>query len=406
MDAPTPHILIVDDDPLQLKLITHLVAAGTAGAQIVSFLSAVDTLAHIGVDTTTPSLILLDLNMPQMDGVAFLRQLKATGFDGAVILISGEDERLIQTSARLAEAYGIEVLGTLAKPVLPKPLKALIDRWQHRMPHSPLRHANEWPDFSADELRDALACHSFVNHYQPKVSLATGAFTSVEALVRWQHADHGLIPPDRFIPALEHNNMIGEMTTQVLQHAAEDSAWMQAHGLTPRMAINISARSLNDVAFPDEVGKLIDHAGMRSDQLILEITESHLAHDPLSALDILTRLRLRRIGVSIDDFGTGHSSLSQLRDLPFDELKIDRSFVTRASRQPILQAILNGCFDMAADLRIKTVAEGIEDLEDWNLMRAYGCHEGQGFFIARPMPVAALPTWHRGWVARLESLTT
>lgn len=403
MNTPPLSILILDDDPLQLKLIAHLLAAGEATARIDTFLSAADALARIRHHPQASTLILLDLNMPEMDGVAFLRQLKGAGFEGAVILVSGEDERILQTSARLAQAYGVEVLGTLTKPVQPEPLRALVRDWQREQPVS-RAPAHQGPDFCTAELRDAVASQAFVNHYQPKVSLATGTFTSIEALVRWDHPEHGLITPDGFIPALEASGLIDEMTRQVLRRAAADAAWLQAHGLQPRIAVNVSAKSLDDVGFPEAVCALIEREGMRSDRLVLEITESHLALEPLNALDILTRLRLRRVGVSIDDFGTGQSSLSQLRDLPFDELKIDRSFVTGAARQPILQAILNGCFDMAADLRIRTVAEGIESAEDWDLMRAYGCDEGQGYFIARPLPIAALPAWHDTWLARLDRL--
>src|SRR6185437_7186522 len=152
------------------------------------------------------------------------------------------------------------------------------------------------------------------------------------------------------------------------------------------IAINISMSNLGSLDFPDRLAQMAGDVGLSLNNLILEITEAQVMTDPRSQLDILARLKLKGIRLSIDDFGTGYSSLAQLRDLPFDELKIDRGFVHQATRTPALRAILDASLSLARELGLRTVAEGVEDREDWDLLRTAGCDMVQGYFIARPMP--------------------
>src|SRR5690606_18858353 len=167
-----------------------------------------------------------------------------------------------------------------------------------------------------------------------------------------------------------------------------------------QVAVNVSMDCLRALDFPELVVKAAEQAGLPPARLMLEVTESRLMRDSRAALDILTRLRLKRIGVSIDDFGTGHSSLAQLRDLPFEELKIDRGFVHGACRDAALAAILNASLDMARQLGLKTVAEGIEDRADWDFLRDAGADVGQGYFIARPMRAEEVLAWADAWSGR------
>jgi EAL domain-containing protein (putative c-di-GMP-specific phosphodiesterase class I) len=177
--------------------------------------------------------------------------------------------------------------------------------------------------------------------------------------------------------------------------------WQDA-GLHLHVAVNVSMNNLGSLEFPDFVARAALNAGVQPASVVLEVTESRLMKNPLEALDILTRLRLKRIGLSIDDFGTGHSSLAQLRDIPFDELKIDRSFVHGAWRDSSLRAIFDASLGMAKQLGMKTVAEGVEDRDDWDFLRATGCDMAQGYFIARPMPADDLPAWIQAWEMRVR----
>jgi EAL domain-containing protein (putative c-di-GMP-specific phosphodiesterase class I) len=173
--------------------------------------------------------------------------------------------------------------------------------------------------------------------------------------------------------------------------------WQDA-GLRLHLAVNVSMDNLAALEFPDFVAHEADAAGVAASSLVLEVTESRLMKNPLAALDILTRLRLKRIRLSIDDFGTGHSSLAQLRDIPFDELKVDHGFVHGACKDASLKAIVEASLGMARQLGMQTVAEGVEDQADWDFLHSAGCDLAQGYFVARPMPAADLP----GWIARWE----
>ncbi len=244
-----------------------------------------------------------------------------------------------------------------------------------------------------------MAQQQFVNYYQPKVSLVTGKVVGVEALVRWQHPTRGMVFPDQFIEVAETDReVIGQLTQLVTARAlARLREWME-RGLDLTVAVNVSMENLTDLAFPDVVAAAAQHARAPLSRLVLEVTESRVSMDRQAPLDILTRLRMKRVGLAIDDFGTGHSSLAQLRDFPFTELKIDQGFVHKAWRSQPLRAIFEASAKLGADLGLTRVAEGVEDLQDWTFVRASGCDYAQGYFIARPMPGDQVVDWVREWV--------
>jgi EAL domain-containing protein (putative c-di-GMP-specific phosphodiesterase class I) len=243
-----------------------------------------------------------------------------------------------------------------------------------------------------------------VNHYQPKVEFATGRLTGVEALVRWQHPVDGLVFPEQFVGVAEEQQLIDSLTRAVLRSAlAQARAWQDA-GLSLTVAVNVSVDNLAALDFPDFIERAVHDAGVSNEQLVLEVTETRLMKNVLLALDILTRLRLKHISLSIDDFGTGHSSLAQLRNVPFDELKIDGGFVHGADRDASAHAILEASLGIARQLGLKTVAEGVETLADWQLMQSLNCDVAQGYFVTRPMPAEAFASWQIAWGKRVSAL--
>jgi EAL domain-containing protein (putative c-di-GMP-specific phosphodiesterase class I) len=250
-----------------------------------------------------------------------------------------------------------------------------------------------------------MAAGELVLHYQPKIELANGVVAGVEALVRWQHPRDGLVYPDRFITVAEQNGLINELTRYVLRHAVGQWRAWQDQDLSLPVAVNVSMDNLAVLEFPDFVEQQVRQAGIPASHLCLEVTESRLMQDPVGPLDVLTRLRLKRISLSIDDFGTGYSSLVQLRDIPFEELKIDRSFIHGACADTSKRAIVEGNLRMAQHLGMSTVAEGVEDLADWRFVRDAGCTSAQGYFIAKPMPGNALPAWIDSWRVRWQQLS-
>ena len=261
------------------------------------------------------------------------------------------------------------------------------------------------------ELRTAIAQDQLVLHYQPKAALPSGEIQGVEALVRWEHPSLGLLPPDHFIPLAEHTGLIKTLTTWVLDTALRQlRRWRdqtdQTFPAELSMAINLSTRSLLDDGFPGEVVAALDRWGVPAHLLELEITESAIMADPVRAYRLLTELTAFGVKIAIDDFGTGYSSLAYLKNLPVDQLKIDRSFVSHMHDDPNDAIIVRSVIDLGHNLGLQTVAEGIEDLDTWQQLSNLGCDSAQGFFLAKPMAAAQLETWLReSRYARPSALT-
>jgi EAL domain-containing protein (putative c-di-GMP-specific phosphodiesterase class I)/ActR/RegA family two-component response regulator len=404
MDKSTIRILVLDDEPFMLMLLEHMLA-NQGYLQVRTCDSGRAALEWVDDPDSSPDVILSDLNMPEMDGVEFVRKLVEHRYAGSLILVSGEDERVLQTAEKLVQAHRITVLGHLHKPVSPEGLAMLLAKWS---PPSPGRLRVAKTPYGADEVRAAIVNGDLINYYQPQVAVATGQVVGVETLVRWRHAQDGIVYPDQFIGVAEEHGLINNLTRVVLARAlTQTKAWLDA-GLALRVAINLSMDNLASLDFADFVAGQARAAGVPSKDIVLEITESRLMDDQRVPLEILTRLRLKRFGLSIDDFGTGHSSLSQLSNIPFNELKIDRGFVHGAGTNETVRAIYEASQRLAKQLGMEIVAEGVEDRDDWDFLRNAGCDLAQGYFIARPMPAADLPGWIRSWEVRVqeESLTT
>nr|MDP2192080.1 EAL domain-containing response regulator [Rhodoferax sp.] len=395
----TVRIMVLDDESFMLKLLGHMLA-NLGFTQVTSCDSGRAALALFDSPNNPPDLILMDLNMPEMDGIEFVRHLVERLYTGSLILISGEDERTLQATVKLVRAHKISVLGHLQKPFALEALSALLEKWTHSSLGSP-RAAKKV--YGADEVRAAIDNGELVNYYQPKVAVATGELVGVETLVRWRHPQDGMVFPDQFIGVAEAHGLIDDLTRVVLIGAlAQAKVWQDA-GLALRVAVNVSMDNLASLDFPDFVAGLAAKAGVPPQAVVLEVTESQLMRDLRAPLEILTRLRLKCFRLSIDDFGTGHSSLVQLRDIPFDELKIDQSFVHGAWTDETLRAMYDASLGLARQLGMEVVAEGVEDRNDWNLLLRTGCDLAQGYFIARPMPAADLPGWMEAWQERVRS---
>lgn len=392
------NVLIVDDDASALGLLKNqLMRLDCHNVSVCD--RAQDAMALMWPDGAGVDLVFCDLQMPEVDGVEFVRYLGRIGYRGHLVLISAEDPRVLQTVERLALAHDIPVLAAVEKPVPLMSLQQLLNRHAERltMLERPARAR-----YSADELRAALLDDELIIHVQPKVRLSDGELVGVEALVRWRHPRDGLVYPDQFVATAEQHGLIDTLTRRVLTLSLQaNAAWHRAGALIG-MAVNVSMENLAALTFPDDVMTLLRDAGVPSTQLTLEVTESRLMPDALKALDILTRLRLKRIRLAIDDFGTGYSSLAQLRDVPFDELKLDRSFVHGAVHRPDLGAIVGNTLAMARELGLGSVAEGVETRADWDHVRSLGCDVAQGYFIARPMAPADLASWRAEWKCRRE----
>ena len=393
-------ILILDDDTFMLKLLTRMLTK--QGYTTVSACdNGRDALKRIDNADTCPDLILLDLNMPDMDGIEFVRYLVDRNYHGNLVLVSGEDERMLKTAEKLVHAHKIPMLGYLHKPVNPEKLSEILQKWE---PYSATnQHQSDKKIYSAAEIQSAISNHELVNYYQPKVSVATGDVIGVETLVRWYHPEDGLILPDRFIHIAEQHGLINDLTGLVLRQALAQAKIWHRSGQVLRVAINVSMDNLTSLDFQDLVVKLVTENGLPPQKITLEVTESQLmGSDTRIPLEILTRLRLKRFHLSIDDFGTGHSSMAQLRDIPFSELKIDQGFVHRAWMDDTLRAIYDASLSMAKQLGMEVVAEGVEDRNDWELLRQTGCDYAQGNFVSVPLLPADFSQWMEEWQSRVR----
>ncbi|MGY3943611.1 EAL domain-containing response regulator [Aeromonas tecta] len=386
-------LLVVEDNVFQRKVLLHQLRA--LGYPMP--LAAGDGEAALALCCQHPvDILLCDLRMPGMDGMALLRRLSLNGFRGGIILVSALDEDVVEAVRRMSDAYGLRVLGRLDKPASPARLAALLARWA---PDANLPLAGSGPHIGVADLARALAEGEIVPWYQPKVSFATGEWLGVEALSRWLHPSLGIIPPARFIPLAEEHGLITPLTKRLIDQSLQDEASWLAAGLAIKLSLNLSSTSLVEGNLCDHLLEQCQHRGINPNLITLEVTESAFVKDLGHSLEMLSRLRMHGFGLSIDDFGTGYSSMQQLNLLPFTELKLDRSFVDRCHEDPVRLAIIESTLTLARKIGLRTVAEGVEDKGTWDQLARLGCDECQGYYAGRPMPFDQLPGWHANWLA-------
>jgi EAL domain-containing protein (putative c-di-GMP-specific phosphodiesterase class I)/CheY-like chemotaxis protein len=394
--------LVVDDSVVQRNhAITLCRALGIITVHSAS--NGREAIALLSGMAPPPDLLLLDLEMPTMDGAQVLQRLQELGIDIPIVVASSRELSLLELVREMGSVLGLNIVGTLQKPLTLHGLQKVLRKRPgdaRTAPHAPAR----LPVVTAAELTAALERGEMRVHYQPKVNMRTAAVCGVEALARWEHPSLGLVLPSEFIALAEQHDLIHELTLQMVNQALlQCGAWM-GHGLHLSIALNLSPRLLQRPDLPDEILSLQDAHGVPPAQVIFEITESSLVGGQGVVLGVLARLRLKGFGLSIDDYGTGFSSLHQLTRLPFTEMKIDRSFVHRASERANLRVILRSALEMAERLGISSVAEGVETLEDWRLLQQLGCAVAQGYLIARPMPGDELVDWLEDYAGRRHHL--
>jgi diguanylate cyclase len=255
--------------------------------------------------------------------------------------------------------------------------------------HSPRRLA------LLSEMRRALEQREIVVHYQPIVDIRTGEVNAAEALARWMHPVHGLVPPSEFIPLAERTGLIKELTLYVLETGLRQLVGWRSREIDLRLSVNLSARNLLDRSFPRTVTELLEFHEIPPDRLQFELTENTIMRDPTRSLAVLSELRDLGVGLAVDDFGTGYSSLSYLKHLPVTELKIDRSFVMHLMEDESDARIVQSTIDLSRNMGISVVAEGVEDAPTLDKLGSIGCDQAQGFFLSRPLTPDEFAVWHR-----------
>jgi len=346
--------------------------------------------------TPETTLILMDLLMPQMDGIELLRKLAEQQCRVPLVLMSGLTKRVMESAEQLATSLGLIVVGHLAKPFRLKDVEHLLQGHMALNPR-PVEHAQTRIAVTDEELRRAIEEDQFVVYYQPQVELATNKVVGIEALVRWQHPTRGLVFPDEFIGRLEGLGLIDALGWIVARHGLEEvKRLVQGSGVQPVLSLNVSVFSLRDLGFTDRFMKKLKEHAVDASLVMLEITESGLIQELTSTLDVLTRLRMRSVHLSIDDFGTGYAMMQQLRLVPATELKIDKSLVQNMHASDSDRVMVQKTIELAHDLGMRVVAEGVETLEQLEYLRESGCDVVQGYLFSRPLPMEQLV----GWVKR------
>ncbi len=394
-------ILVVDDEPFVLRTTAHIlrdmgfqeVLTAKTGSQALELI----TSAKPPVD-----LVMLDLNMPDMDGIEMLRRFDEEGYQGDILLFSAEDMQTLDMAENLARARNLSIIGSITKPVRREDIVDLLNN--RTGPRRSTEIDTDSPLVTPQMLEAAIEAGELEPWFQPKISFADRLPAGVEMLARWPHSIKGPIFPDIFIPVAESSGLIDRLTFALIEKAIQMDQQWRAQGIDLRIAVNISMDSLHSLDFPQRLDEVVSTSGGDLSNMMLEITESRLIADQIAPLDVLLRLRLKKVRLSIDDFGTGYSDLSKLRDLPFDELKLDRSYVHAAEDEKRTAAILESSVDIARKLGMTVVAEGVETSDDWYRMERLGCSQAQGWFIAKAMPGDQIPSWLESWPRRCREL--
>jgi len=390
MSEALRRLLILDDDPGVGQTIELIAQAAGLETRFTSSPEAFFSM----VDEWHPDHIALDLIMPEMDGVEVLARLAQRDCQARIIVTSGVDHRVLDAAGRSATERGLNIVGVLPKPFMPGTLRKLFATPESSsMPGIYRGGAPGGPvELTAQDIERGLKDNQFFAMYQPKVSCFSGQLVGFEALMRWRHPEHGLIPPDRFIPLGESTGLIDQLTARMFEFSLP---WFARHfcGSPIRLSINLSARSKLDDSFVEDLLIRLDCFNLKADQLIFELTETSAMQDPVASLDLLTRMRMKGFHLSIDDLGTGFSSLLQLVRLPFSELKVDKSFVMTASSSSESRQVIQAIVGLGQSLGIQSTAEGVEDAETLQFLRDIGCNYAQGFYIARPLDAEAASSW-------------
>lgn len=392
MDFRTLGVIVVDDHDFQRKVaMSYLSQLGVVN--ILEGSDGLEALAKISAAGWPVDVALCDLDMPGMDGMQFIRHLAEGRRVGSIILLSGLEPQLISSVEKMASLQGLAVLGTIEKPVTPQKISNLLVKFKPAL--APL--ASVSPSVSVADMEHGLVAGEFFAHFQPKVDFKTLKLVGVEALARWKHSDSGLIAPSAFIQLAEKSNLINRITQRMIEISLKQLKDWNDQGFETGMAINLSLSYLGSPGIADQITSEAKRLGLEPRAVTLEVTESLVTTDLGHVLENLARLRMRGFDISIDDYGTGFSSMQQLSRIPFTELKIDQSFVTGATSRPNMRVILESSLQLAQKLGLRSVAEGIEKEEEWALLKSLGCDVAQGYFIARPMPGDAVPEWHQAW---------
>ena len=380
-----PHLLIIDDEEDVAKLIAEVADGLGFLTKMIYDGAAFQDAYH----RHRPHAIILDLNLPKVDGIELLRFLGQQSCQAKVFIASGVDSRTLAAATSVGKQLNLDIVGSLPKPLMVEDIEQAL---------TPLAHMGN--GIGKRQISEALANGEMQVRYQPKVDLMhlTGTrMSGVEALVRWIPPTGSMIYPDEFLPAAQECGLMSDLTDVVAEQALQATRTWHDLGLDITTSINLDGTMLDDLVLPDRLYDMTLRTGVDPGWITFELTESAAMADAAATMEILTRLRVKGFNVAIDDFGTGYSSLVQLYRLPFNELKIDKSFVMDIGRNKEAGIIVETLAVLGKKLGLTVCAEGIETQAMLDHVRNCGCDLGQGYLFSKPVEAEMVTSLARHW---------
>ena len=390
-----PRMLVIDDDPLFLQQM-KIVLRGKYSVQTTLRAVQDESVCMTGTDT-----VILDLNMPGVDGVAFIKTIATLEPKPKLLIASGHELPILELAKRTAKMYGLHQTDVLQKPLTRSSvLKALAKL--DRLPSAvEVRSRIMPPRFSDEEVFAAFKTGQFSTVYQPQVSLVSATVIGMEALARWDHPEFGRLSPASFIVQIEDSRLVTAFTLQIAETAIRDTVKLEKDtGADLKISINVPPQVLEAEIFIDELMEKLTRHGLPTQRFQCEITERGLENPSPVVLESMARLRMKGVQLSIDDFGVGQSGLAKLKSRAFDEIKIDRSFIQDLASSSDSRSIVESIMQLSRMVGLRIIAEGVEDKLTLKHSKILGIENIQGFYFAKPMPIAELAQWVTNWSSR------
>lgn len=389
-------VLVIDDHAVIRR--TLKVVLGGLGITDIEEADSVDAAEQLLRNAPAYDVIFCDLNLPGRDGIELLRGMPGLAGRTAIILLSGEDERILRSVAAMGRASGLHVLAAISKPATAQKISTALARLDETVPMR--RTVAAEPVVSGEQFDEMLAAGMLSLQYQPKVRVADGELVGVEALLRGKHPTLGQVPPSAIVAAAVGADRVGALTRFVLQSGIAAAGRFHKEGLKISVALNVDAKSLGSPRLPDVIADLAQEHDVPMAAVSVEIDESQIFDDYVRALDVTTRLRLKRCHLCIDNFGTGPSGLRDLVDLPFSEMKISRRYIAGCAGDLAHRAITQAAIGLARAFDMKTVAVGVETDAEWEVVKSLGVDMVQGFMVSKPLAEVHVADWMGEWAMR------
>ncbi len=388
MRNPVKSILVVDDDEFITRFLKEIFDFLKV-PNLYEVADGVEALQLYNEVSGELDAIVVDLQMPNLDGLSFLRELAELHYTGSVVILSGLDRRILNSAVEIAKSHDLNLIGSLAKPLDPLQVEMVYQRIgrvkQKRRKRIPLM---EW-----HSLFKVVKEKSVEPYFQPIVDCRSQAVYALESLMRIEVPGGEPHEAATFLPVAEENELMAPLTDSMLHKSLSRYRELLAEGYDFRLTINLSPVLLHDVEFPDQLEELLSQNGIRPERVMIEVTENSVMVADPSLLEVLSRLRIKGFDLALDDFGTGFSSICQLKELPFNVIKIDKCFIHGITHDEVAEMIVQSVLQLASELGFVAILEGVERREDLEMVLAMGGQYIQGYLLCRPIPYSALRTW-------------